>query len=101
VSAGSERVSNRRVTEAKPKSIYKTSSSAPRSPIVATGEVSQKQTTLSYLSAVALRARGVGGNAGFDYWRNDCRERKDHKTLFEKMIVMLCQKRGLTPDDPR
>src|SRR5207249_8910236 len=84
-SGGNGTTSTRASREAKPKSIYKTSSSAPRSSILATEKVSQKQTkqtertTLNYLSAVAPLPRGEGGNAGLDYWRSNHREWKDHK----------------------
>ena len=61
VSAGSERVSTHRVTEAKPKSIYKTSSSV----------------------------LSVASNARLDYRRSNHRECKDPKTQVEILHASL------------
>jgi hypothetical protein len=69
---GSERVSKRRITEAKPKSIYKTSSSA--SPATS--------------------------NAGLDYWRSNPREWIDHKIQFAKMISNVVSKVRTDPNFP-
>jgi len=69
---GSARVSKRRVTEAKPKSIYKTSSSAPP----------------------------AASNAGFDYWRSNHRERQDHQIQFKKMNVKGLDLTPITPNYP-